>query len=76
MRQHWLAALAIGLSAAASLAAMPAPVAAQDVKKPNILVSHATSLVRQRRWRSRRRALAGLEGSVPGESGSGLRRVA
>jgi hypothetical protein len=43
MRQHWLAALAIGLSAAASLAAMPAPVAAQDVKKPNILVSHATS---------------------------------
>jgi arylsulfatase len=38
MKQHWLAALAIGLSAAASLVAMPAPVEAQDVKKPNILV--------------------------------------
>ena len=38
MKQHWLAALAIGLSAAASLVVMPAPVEAQDVKKPNILV--------------------------------------
>ncbi len=38
MKQHWLAALAIGLSAAASLVVMPTPVEAQDVKKPNILV--------------------------------------
>lgn len=38
MKHHWLAALAIGVSAAVSLAAMPTPVEAQDVKKPNILV--------------------------------------
>jgi arylsulfatase len=38
MKQHWLAALAVGLSAAAAFAVMPAPVEAQDVKKPNILV--------------------------------------
>jgi arylsulfatase len=38
MNHHWLAAIAIGVSAAASLAALPKPVAAQDVKKPNILI--------------------------------------
>jgi arylsulfatase len=38
MKHHWLAAIAIGVSAAASLAALPTPVEAQDVKKPNILV--------------------------------------
>jgi arylsulfatase A-like enzyme len=38
MKKHLLAAFAAGLSAAASLAAMPAQVQAQDAKRPNILV--------------------------------------
>ena len=37
MKTHWIAALALGLGAAC-LAAMPTPLQAQDVKKPNILV--------------------------------------